>query len=305
MSFPLLDFAMADNNRPVSGGNARVRFDCLASWPKSTYDFGVNAWCCEAAPDREDATGISASGYPRGPASTKTGTAAFEVYDGGFNWASEVVYADLVFLTDERVICVTRCVGFDFGIYGSARIDDINPTAFLFVQQTLLRMYPAFSRVSPSFDDELARISERASRALACLDTLLPRAAAAVVARFLVPERPSDSMSPMLRSIAESLGVADVWPSSSQEPSASPSDPLDEAAALRGLYSILGAPRLPRTTRPADQHRRDDEAPGERENTHDMFFRVRTELDAIKLAGMSSGRDYALCVRFARVPTCA
>jgi hypothetical protein len=117
-----------------------VSYTCYVRQPRSTYDFGIWAWSRCESPGR--------------------GIAAFEAYDGGFNNASEVVYADIVF--SGRVDDVgcrggargdIRIAGFlvaDFCSEDSSIIEvEINPRVLPLVVEALERIYPTF-RVVPS-----------------------------------------------------------------------------------------------------------------------------------------------------------
>lgn len=223
----------------------QVEHHCFVSWPKSTYDFGVNA-----------CTSISSDGV--------TGYASFEVYDGGFNCASEVVHADILFFHHEKAICLSHFVAIDIGFQGSVMEDEINPKAMTLIKRSLLRLYPWYERVS-LFDDELKLSRDDIANGVTCLDRILPRTALANISRQLLPKKPD--MSHRLGKIVESVSVR-----------------IGEALILRPLYDVIGYDGLCGIR--------------ENEDEHQLCSRVRDILDKIKVGGMNTGRNDFCFVKY-------
>lgn len=130
---------------PVPGGGSELgappeplaipeTYACYVKRPRSTYDFGVWAWSLRG-------------GGAGGDAGAAAGTAAFEFFDGGFNEASEVLYADLRFLDDVAIV-VSRFLAVDFDDQGdAAREEEMNPAVYPHLVRALLKMHPGFERV--------------------------------------------------------------------------------------------------------------------------------------------------------------
>jgi hypothetical protein len=108
-----------------------VSYGCYVRQPMSTYDFGIWAWSRCESPGR--------------------GIAAFEAFDGGFNNASEVVYADLVFSggfgSGRGDIRIAGILVADFGSETSVIEAEINPCVLPLVVEALEKIYTSFTVV--------------------------------------------------------------------------------------------------------------------------------------------------------------
>lgn len=215
-----------------------LTYACYVRRPLSTYEFGVWAW----------------SHRREGSAA---GTAAFEVFDGGFNDCSEVLYADLLFVPggsegagsagsggSEGAIVVRSFFAVDFDDQGDAtREKEMNPTVFPLLVRALLRMHPGFGRVEAREEASSTDGTGRAGSA------------------------DSAEASPLMRALHETFGEPDGYVSGLQP------------ALLRPLYAVLGArePGAPDESRDSDE---DDAA---------LLDRVRREMWEVSEAARNRG----------------
>lgn len=207
-------------------------YKCIVSWPKSTYDFGVNAYSVTS--------------------NNNTGFIAFEVYDGGNDWASEVVYADIVFMQHKRVICITHFFAVDFDSEISIEIDEINPNVLRLIDKTLRIFYGEYDRVC-LFEEENTYTRECASSAVSCFHGILPQIAISKICKYISPKKPI--ISEKLRSVMDSYDLIENR----------------EAKVLQNLYEVIGYDGIDRV-----------------ENEHELCSRVRDIIHQIIVDGEGS-----------------
>jgi hypothetical protein len=219
-----------------------LEYRCFVSRPISSYDFGVNAY----AASYEDETGFT----------------AFEIYDGGYNCASEVIYADILFNKQKRVIYITHFFAVAFNPEKSIVIDYIDTEAFKRIKSTLISIYKDYERVC-FFEDEITYNKDFVSKAVSCFYRILPQIALSLIRKFTTPHKPKCSKK--LREVEDLFDLVDD----------------SEAKLLQPLYEVIGFDGIDR-----------------QENEHDTCSRVRGVINDIIVEGIRNSRSETMFSKF-------